>query len=205
MKDILEKLTLYDLCGYAFPGSIVVIALIVAYGRLEVLEQYKDLLSYGVLAALLLSYLCGLILSEISAHITERIRDVLWKNEYKEWNIEHASIAAAIAKSKKDGNSVALNNTKSWNHYVNYMYSVIQIAPETKRIHNYASMEIMCRNLSCACVISALLLRSCLGWCMMFVLLAAASLLFVRSDRFGRKKHRYTIYWFLQKIAQQGG
>lgn len=56
MKDLLERLTLYDLFGYAFPGSVVVLTVLGCYVDIALWEKYKDLLPYITLVAGVLSY-----------------------------------------------------------------------------------------------------------------------------------------------------
>ena len=200
VKDILERLTLYDLFGYAFPGSILVLTAIFCHGNFGLWEKYKDLLPYITLAAGVLSYLCGLFLSELSAEIYMRFKDKILKEEFEAWSDERAAIAAAIAKHRNDSAPLVISDEKCWEKCMKYMYSAVQISPDTKRIHNYASTEVMCRNLSCTCLISGIILTVRFGLYMMPAAALLAVLMEIRARRFGKKKRDYTVYWFLQKV-----
>lgn len=200
MKDLLEHLTLYDLFGYAFPGSVVVLTVLGCYVDIALWEQYKDLLPYITLVAGVLSYLCGLFLSEAAAEIYIRSKEKALKKEFMEWSGERAAVAVAVAKHRNDNIPVEINDEKQWEECVKYMYSAVQISPETKRIHNYASTEVMCRNLFLACLISGAMLVARFGWYMILAAAPLALLMKMRAERFGKKKREYTIYWFLQKV-----
>lgn len=198
MKDILEKLTLYDFLGYAFPGSIVVLTLVFCCGNVAFWKAYKDLLPYITFAAGILSYLSGLLLSEATAEIQLLFKEKALQKEFEEWSDERTFIAAAIKKHRNDSNPVEINNVKHWEKCMKYMYSAVQIAPETKRVHNYASTEVMCRNLSLACLVSGVILSIRFSWYVVLAVLPFALLMKKRAKRFGQKKRAYTIYWFLQ-------
>lgn len=199
MKDLLERLTLYDLFGYAFPGSIVILTAVFCYGNIDLWEKHKDLLPYITLAAGILSYFIGMLLSEVAARIHMIFKEWILKKEFEEWNCEKTSIASAIEKHKGDGAFLIINDEKGWEKCMKYMYSAVQISQETKRIHNYASTEVMCRNLCYACLFSGIMLAACFGWHIMLIAVIWALLMGGRAFRFGRKKREYTIYWFLQQ------
>ena len=93
MENILEKVTLYDILGYLFPGSVFLIMLVFGMegDTKDFMERWKEQTALLNLAFILISYLAGVLLSEISEQIQSlcararlRLRKV-W--EEKNWKI----------------------------------------------------------------------------------------------------------------------
>lgn len=93
--------------------------------------------------------------------------------------------------------------------YMKQMYSDIQSDKEYRRIHNYASAEVMYKNLALAIPISAVLLCTYYPDCMWgkgIVLVSGIIGMYIswmRCKRFCGKKQEYTVCWYAEKYLGQ--
>lgn len=210
MDSIFEKVTLYDILGYMLPGSLIMLTIVcvMVINQGTSINQLGDLMSlYDKLSGifwygfLLLSYLCGILLSEISRMLKPAITFVWSKvkeatkrkkqnasekpaedrNEMdrKNYPVSAEAITAALKNAKviADG-----NGEEDIEKHISYMYGVIQSDKNYKRIHNYASAEVMYKNMAFAVFISA-------------------GIFWHRHKRFCKKKQDYAISWFVEKYS----
>ena len=230
MDSLAEKVTLYDLLGYLFPGCIMDLMILAG-----LYHKYTDWFSkFSVkecpvgfyLAFFGISYLAGLTLSELStwivsfynAYAAERIKKI--KKAVMKWGrngrapeadgavkeigqtgISVERLAEALEKSGVEGGRDEIKRKieiDGWKIYKARMYGAIQYKGEYKRIHNYASMKVLCKNLVLALVVGQVVLRLCgvFSWIFLAVVVPVAVLLMARGIRFGRKKNMYTVIWF---------
>ncbi len=231
MENLLEKITLYDLLGYMFPGCILNLIIIVGAsqqysGMVE--KVYKDYEGGIVFAFFIISYLTGILLSEISASIIS-LCDKYIKKERKLprkkcWigrllgkikidertggiegtGISEKELAAALVNSGLAEGQDKINEKiemQGWLLYRKYMYGIIQSDEKYRRIHNYASIPVFCKNATTALIVGilVLLLYGNRSYILMAILLLAAVVFAKRGFRFKKKTDMYTIVWFVDK------
>lgn len=205
MDTLLEKITLYDFIGYTIPGGVflgILVAEIRPVFLGKMLKDYEGYALYLFLVFWVLSYVCGICLSEISRFFFDRIQALLVKKKWKQDGIEVGLLRAALRNS-----GLALENEEEAElvkENMAVMYSSIQSDAQYKRIHNYASAEVMYKNMSFVLLVGAIISFFCFWlcggsviWCLIY--LATAVIFGIRWSRFAKKKWKYTIYWFQEK------
>ncbi len=215
MDSVFEKITLYDILGYLFPGSVLMLLFLFGVDAKTVVgffEKWNVGNGFMYLAFFLVSYLIGIALSELMTYVwkvgfgiyrrfskgsnrnckrveekysPEEIADVLSKIGIKD---EKEIIKSTIGVSFRE-------------RYMQYIYGVIQGKEEYKRIHNYASAYVLYKNVTGALMIGAVYIlismgRSHLLFCVVCILLAI--IFAVRATRFQNKKEDYAIIWFME-------
>lgn len=214
MDSVFEKITLYDILGYFMPGSLVVIAVcgkvIQGYNAqaVSLYDEFSGLLTYGFI---LLSLICGLLISEVSRKFLEW-REEEQSEEEQEKKIEFPVPEETIKRALKKADIIKKGDNVDVKKYIGQMYGDIQSDKEYKRVHNYASAEVMCKNLAFAVPISALIVSSyfyndfnsiCKYIGVMVGIVACGVLcgvaFFKRYERFCKKKQNYAIIWYVEK------
>lgn len=225
MEKVIEKVTLYDLLGYGFPGFFMLFILLIDFINLipdTTINLVKDHSGIFVVALIVLSHIVGILLSESGKKMYsfKGIRSVLGladqnKNAIFKRALESVNQEDLKAALSKSGSSYDLNDERT----ADYIYSVIQVNPEFSRIHSYASAEVMSRNTATACLIGGFLaLVLCVfryfqlfdnGYRCRFQLLAmivlflCSRLMYERSATFSEKKILYACNWFILKYCNQ--
>lgn len=223
MDSLFEKITLYDLLGYTLPGfSLLLIILPYTFEQMPV--DLIDFLSenqvYAGVIILACSYIVGVVLSELSKYVLKIPIADKWLKEFVEKMDNSTSelslevkkkTCEALKKSKlprKEGSSEDDISEED----KRMMYSDIQVDNNYKRIHNYASSEVMYKNMFMSFLIGDFLLLLLCAYqvivygsaeCYMYVELgmvfAAIFLFYSRWVRFSNKKMYYTAIWFIEK------
>lgn len=244
--EVLQKITVYDLLGYTVPGTIMVYVIQICFYRNRInIDKLGQNLGYYFAVIILLGYVTGMILSEISnvlcgiknlilyfgRKLSARIKnksfetenicfkllelmDKLMRNisqirnifsgEQKELSTigcdktVEALIAAGIVQK---GTILSEDEIEK---YIGYMFADIQSDASYSRVHNYASSELVCKNLAIVVALSSVLLfryrptllinRGGIG-----IGLLSALLLYCRGIRQKNRKLDYTLDWFIQK------
>ena len=214
MESLLEKITLYDLLGYMFSGCIlnlmILLGLYQQYSS-EMEKIYEDYEGGLTFAFFLISYLAGILLSEISEFINTWIKKLLKKVKMsgsiggmEETGASEEELAAALVSSgimERPDKIKEKINSQGWQVYMKYMYGLLQSDERYRRIHNYASIVVLCKNVSMALVsgmLFLLLYRSC-SFILGTAILLSVVVLIRRGVRFKKKKDTYTIVWFIDK------
>lgn len=180
MENILEKITLYDILGYLFPGSIL--TWILTRGLANTLsscylEQLVGEMNTNYIVFFAVSYLVGILLSEVAGsplrlarlaartRIWKRVVDRLKKTGFVKNVLERINsgtqiwddvlreqVVEALIKSEKKGDRAVITSElkEKKAYYIQYMYGVIQGYSECKRVHSYGSAFIMYRNVALA-------------------------------------------------------
>lgn len=233
MGAVLEKITLYDILGYLLPGSVLMILVSYGAGQAEMSIDpgwWSDSEGFGYFVFFLTSYLVGIVLSEIMTWVWRvckwllsvlkqkcpktvgvifgRIINFLTKGKGKKctniWNaeIEEALVKSGV-KSGSDKFKKGMEKATLEKEYIQYMYGCIQGIDKYKRIHNYASAQVLYKNVAGALFIGAFFTwRFCDAdnlW--MIIVCIIMGLIFIgRGIRFQKKKFKYTVIWFLEEF-----
>lgn len=210
--ELLQKITLYDLFGYALPGCVLLY-----------IWKWSDVFAVGSVPAFTiiifagLGYLVGLLISEISEIFTG-----LWKKSKKakaaiEKKMEIApetigkSLASAgvlrVEQNAANANARASAHAEDdysllWNYFTN-MYADIQTDKNCSRLHNYASAELLYKNMACVSAISVGIFLWEQQRMAMFLGAVATVLFLNRWYRFAQKKVLYTVYWYVARYLSE--
>lgn len=212
MESILEKLTLYDLLGYTIPGSMIIISIkLITFLNGQSAGQavpygYIEAGGMGLLIGIVLSYVLGIAISEVSGWLFQLIAKLekTYDGTEGRMKVTYKEVTAALKKAGLLSGSENINNRKDLENYLERMYADISIDQTYKRIHNYASALVLYRNLFLVFLISAIMM---LGLCVMdsvpiCIFLIILSIIFLkRSIRFRNKKNKYTVWWFVHKYT----
>ena len=174
MEAVIEKVTLYDILGYGFPGFFMLFILLIDFFNVIPDTTKIHVKDYGgilVVVLIVLSHVVGVLLSEIGKRMlilkgqiqripvlkgNRSIPDLATRNKkaiYFERALESVNKEDLKSALSKSGSSYDLNDERA----ADYIYSVIQVNPEFSRIHSYASAEVMSRNSATACLIGGFL------------------------------------------------
>lgn len=208
--DLLQKLTLYDLLGYVLPGTML-LWLYQWDGTLCQLEKMGELkLGYWIVL-LSLGYLIGIIISEIVEYmitIGKTIGKKIGKKEDDYWEaicniygISKDRLENALIKSKVLNGTISQTETKEklLQKYESYIFSDIQVDPKYSRIHNYASAELLYKNMvAVSVIIIGIGIMQQLGLKIVIGLFGIFGF-GIRGKRFVERRLGYAICWFLQK------
>lgn len=207
--EIVQKITIYDILGYTFPGIILIGALIVRYHCKFVFVNFDN--GYVIAFIVILGYALGMVnaqLSKLMEWFVKQCKD--GDNESTKKEIDRLG-CATITKAMKKAGIIEPNrkelSRKEIENYFTYIFADIQIDPVYSRVHNYASSELVCRNMSVVFFISTLLTYrvQTLICDELWVLLGmGASILFLKRYIMNKeRKEDYTIDWFVQKYLAQ--
>ena len=186
MDSVLEKITLYDILGYLLPGSVLMLLLLYGLKQDELTSaqnQWRDNQGFLYFVFFLVSYLVGIVLSEMMTQIWKigkwffkKVRKIVKKGDRiigirrvnrfiqrkedkRTEKLLIEQIAVALKKSGiKDETGVIINSVNDGTfgkRYMQYMYGIIQKYEECKRIHNYASAYVLYKNVAGALLIGA--------------------------------------------------
>lgn len=198
--ELLQKVTLYDLLGYALPGGVVVglCGWHGIFGEIEYTELPVALLFAVWFVA---GYILGIIISEVTDRIvfidnkSEDFFDKLCKN----YGIEQTELEAALKEAGILNANQTVEKLKDLGQYSGQIYSRVQIDPKYNRLHNYGSGELLYRNMALVSLI-AVLLGSFYRNIPEIVLAVLGVVCFIlRYMRFSERKEGYTLCWFLDK------
>lgn len=209
--EILQKLTLYDLLGYALPGAV----LLMVYGQ-DDLNVLLDGGAKGGILLLLFGFLVGVVISEIMQWV-ERVLQIFrgeqqWSKLCKKYSLTAERMGQALKNarmikvSETDAHNISLENCRDYQAAV---YADIQTDPKYSRIHNYASAALLYKNM----VFVAVAAVAFFAWPaaeqidvkgktikIVFAILGCVSF-FSRWMRFREKKAGYALCWFMDKYC----
>ncbi len=220
MDSVFEKITLYDILGYLFPGCILMLILMYAEKDqlLTSLVQWEDHTGILCVTFILISYLFGMALSELmrlisripkAVHLRSRNQEELPENKTGRWSgkeemkaqVARAFAAYGIYADETEAREKIEADSEGW--HSRYMYGCIQTDANYKRIHNYASALVMYKNLAGALFTGGLVCLFLLnpaehlfGFVLCFIL---GFLFYMRYLRFQKKQKQYVAMWFVDK------
>lgn len=196
--EVLQKLTLYDLLGYALPGCVLLFFLSTENpGNLTKME------AGGVVLFIAFGFLTGIMISEFMRWV-EMLSGKLF--EKKQWNAvwnKYALSCERMGRALKKAHILDhIENAADnmiFSKYRTAIYADIQTDSKYSRIHNYASLALLCKNMFLVmlfCLIDGIIRNSfeeglfgAIGLCCFGI----------RWQRFSSKKIGYAICWFLEK------
>ena len=194
--NLLEKITLYDLLGYTLPGCVMLYVLKIPKKLVEGNGTQINTIYY-----IAIGFLAGIILSELSNLLTAlyKGRPETKKRIEDKLEISPSKVKKALNKAGLlTKNETAADKELLWRYFTN-MFSDIQIDNKYSRIHNYASAELLYKNIALVCIICAAAFwhrNLCIE---MWLSLTASAIFFRRWQRFYEKKVLYTVYWYVHK------
>lgn len=202
MGSILEKITLYDLLGYFMPGSLV--TLLVGYGILTsgntaMGKWYQDYTGLVLYSFIVLSFVCGILLSEIGHILLKGMGKEIYKLPLPLSIVQEAMEKAGLKYPSYDEEHLG--------KYLKDMFSDIQSDPNYSKIHNYASAKHMYKNLMVATIAMVLLsggyfIRKQDCYSVLWIALAGCIITYLfwrRYQRFEEKTRDYTVHWYVEK------
>lgn len=207
IMEILQKLTLYDLLGYAVPGAVLLLIL----GENN-WNELSDRGTAGGILILLFGFLSGIVISEIMQGL-EWIQYSFfgkkqWKNLCTQYSLSGKRMKQALEHAyilkESDMNSDEENDfMEECREYRKAIYADIQVDPKYSRIHNYASAALLYKNMLFVSVFYVVN-DFCAKQFREIVVGAIIVLCFyTRWMRFESKKMGYAACWFLEKYASE--
>lgn len=209
MGNLLERITLYDILGYALPGCVLLLLLLLGIDAKCISAFYckwKDNIGALYFIFFLAAYLSGIILSELTDTIVA-IRIKLKPLAAAKWEQDDClreQVARALKKSGYNEGAeriVDVIEREGMSRYMGYMYGFVQVSTEYKRIHDYASAYVLYKNLAMVFAIGTGFLFIRKGWDFEILILGVVLtvLMVKRSIRFYHIRNKYAVVWFLNK------
>lgn len=210
--EVLQKITIYDLLGYTVPGSILIGIMVICFYKPDIqflLGTYEKQWGYIFAVIILLGYVTGLVLAQFGKIFFCPFNFFMYKWRGRDKHNEAVRlgkdrIKEALIKSGVDGKQLkSLNEKQMVKRYSGYMFADLQTDSKYSRIHNYASSELVCGNLTLALLIGGILLwgYEVCGKDLVKTILyfAAIALLIARYELQRMRKEDYALDWFVQK------
>lgn len=201
--ELLQKLTLYDLLGYTLPGCLLVYLLNYAnlFDIVASCEEYSIHISISIL---ILGYIVGIMISEIMRWVLDIIfsEKVEWKRICERYHIAHDNIGNALFNAKLINSTESIKDYDSAYDYRKQMYGDIQVDSKYNRIHNYASAELLYKNMilvAIVCVGNGIVLS--IGELVLAGIVGTLCFS-LRWKRFYEKKLGYMLCWFVEKYRE---
>ncbi len=227
MSGLIEKITLYDLLGYALPGSILLGILsftcMMIQGNMKSLyDMYKDAVGYFFIILLILGYVAGMLMSEITDKIKNCFDEPLKMDMSQYLRDNHLNcrqVGQALANAGYVKKEEEIQSAEHVLQYLSGMYGDIQSDSKYNRLHNYASAKLICKNMAFVSFagMGMSLLCTFFVWndsadilvnlkqavvpaaVMMFVCFVAGSMFKSRWKKMYFKTNFYTVIWFVGK------
>lgn len=209
MSTVIEKITLYDLLGYALPGSLPVFTLAafkLGEASTEELLRIKDFYALLIFVCIIAGYIVGIVISEFSnvlLNYKEKKLATVCLTEEK-IRVPYNTLAKGLKNAGAVENVEIIGSFEKTMEYWGFMYAMISTDAAYKRIHNYASSETMYKNLSAALLVNSLIILISYGLSSYILInCICIFLLFLRWKKFWMLKKVYTVYWFIDKYADR--
>lgn len=196
--ELLEKITLYDLLGYALPGCILLYVLGV-FG-----DAGSEAGAFFALVFVVTGYVTGILISEASAWLIggKTFSEKLKRDAEKKIKIAPEAVKRALKKANVlPGSKPAADMELVWT-YLAVMYADIQTDSNYNRIHNYASAVPLYKNMAVVSALCAVIYAWRHQWIFCAASAAAVVLFVHRWRRFEIKKILYTVNWYVNKYLK---
>lgn len=201
--ELLQKLTLYDLLGYTLPG-ITFLWVFISNGFLPELEQAQNDGAVFWCALIILGYITGIVIAEATELLGKIFEKIGLEKQYCKKIIEIYSISeielkTALEKSK--GTAIAQGSSAAGllEQHRSYIYSDIQTDEKYSRLHNYASAELLYKNMTVVFATELIIAILQHEWPKVIVSIIAMVCFLFRFGKFQERKSGYAACWFIQK------
>lgn len=204
--QLLEKITLYDILGYAMPGNLLLIALTgnkIPQMLKWIPKEMQNHMFYFILVFIVCGYFSGIALSEISNLLGKKLWEVKIVRKTTLPSLEH--ISKALKNAGVVGKKEQISEDDLREKYCSIIYNDIQTDVKYNRIHNYKSAELMYRNMIFVVFIGGIWivfmypLNGCIRLTVSLIMILFVSLFYRRWLRFLEKTIRYPVEWFVLK------
>lgn len=210
--ELLQKLTLYDLIGYTIPGMIF-LWLCSGNGLLPELVKLEDRGAIYWCVMVIIGYITGIVIAEIIeifVKLVEKLcgklcekfkgdRSYYWDYLSKVYGISEAELKSALGELKETDDGQCNGVGGILKKYSSYIYSDVQTDEKYSRLHNYASAELLYRNMTVV-FIAALVMELCKGVHPEIIVYIIGMVCFAfRFIKFRERKMGYAACWFIQK------
>lgn len=229
MDSLFEKITLYDVLGYLFPGALFEMIIILAYiveqygmGKMkevsEICESAGKISGYIPVMLIISGYCLGIIISEFSVMIDSIIKDFLKTEKPEKHNcgiteetLKKALIKAKVCNEQEINEILKQQKSDLQSIYGGAMYGMIQNDENYKRIHNYGSSQLMYRNVSCTLFLGgiymlwriiSLHLYGIEEFILGMIYLSMTVVVYNRYRKTGQRKAEYVRVWFVEKYGE---
>lgn len=206
MSEVIQKITLYDLLGYTIPGTILVsVSIYLFYFKdlLNLITNYDQFAGYLFAALIVSGYICGLAIAEVFAILFSLPVKSKWfsKGNGIE-DIGYDIISDALTRAGILKNSTRIQDLRSTMKYMGYIYGIIQADSKYSRLHNYASLELVCGNMAIVSIACFGLYAYAVGkWQMVMIGLLFGCIFFANYHKLYWRKHFYVLCWFVEKYS----
>lgn len=194
--ELLQKITLYDLLGYTFPGC----TLLYIWNYSEICNTKQDSFFF-IGMFVVLGYLLGIAVSEFGAVL----RDILGIRIKKNLNGKVKIPLEIIKKAFLNAGFISkINEDFNWeivSERFLEIYADIQADKNYSRIHNYASAELMYKNMAVVSLVCGIRYISEVQKSASLICIVVCMLFLHRWRRFYEKKISYSLSWFVQKYC----
>ena len=199
--ELLQKLTLYDLLGYTLPGSVLVMLIQYQFYGDEILYLEGASLFLAAAVLLIIGYLVGIVVSEIMRLIIDKLFGDRkeWEKICQDYKVSKEAIGRALCKAKMVENMNAVSDYEKTFPYKTQMYSDIQTDLKYNRIHNYASAELLYKNMIFVSAVCAGVGIAQTSPVLLFCGIIGFIFFGIRWKRFYTKKMGYMLCWFVEK------
>ncbi len=227
MSGLIEKITLYDLLGYALPGSILLgmisfTAMMIQGNMKSLYDMYKDAVGYFFIVLLILGYVAGMLMAEITDRIKNLFSESLradMSQYLRDHRVNYSQVGQALMNAGYVEKKEEIQSAEDVLKYLSGMYGDIQSDAKYNRLHNYASAKLICKNMAFVSISGILLsvIYLLFTWdfskemlynlvqalvpavVMIVVFLYAADLFKSRWEKMFQKTNFYTVIWFAEK------
>ena len=208
MEKFIEKFTFYDILGYGLPGFLfLVIFFWIVYPCPAIIGLKSIITNEGifVLAVLTFSHVLGSVFSDLR-HFLKYLKWMKVENPLQEKVLVEAEKRSNII----DESDITAVGEQISDKEIRKMYGDLQADEKYNRIHNYGSVEVMCKNVSVAlfydalfAVLCGIISCNCPKIAACIPLIVFGGMMVHRAKRFERKKKEYTIIWFMEKYKNK--
>lgn len=228
MSGLIEKITLYDLLGYALPGSILLgaaafICMKINGNIQSMYSMYKEALGYFFMVLLVLGYVTGMLIAEITDWMIQFFKESLFldtEQYFREKNLNYVQIEQTLKKAGYLKNGDRILGADEVIKYLPSMYGNIQSDAKYNRLHNYASSKLIDKNMAFVSYSVSMLIFVMTVWKrygsmfmpdldLLLALMATAGLIITgnlfrrRWKRMYLKTYFYAVVWFTEKYTQK--
>lgn len=201
--ELLQKLTLYDLLGYTLPG-VAFLGICISNGFLPELEQAQDSGAVYWCAIIILGYIVGIIMTELMELCGKLCKKIGLNKQYSDqimeiYGISELELKKALEKSKGMNIEQCNNGGELLHKYRSYIYSDIQMDEQYSRLHNYASAELLYKNMTFVFAAALVMAVLQLVWSNIIISVIGMVCFLIRFRQFHERKIGYAACWFVQK------